>query len=348
MKTSESDLLGKLTEPNYGILKITKDGSIDLSTTTGAFFIAKNTQDELILKKNPNWFLTSDLMPEEVIIKKPSESTDLQNVLLENEWPNLVETTSLLSKDLMDRYQKNNFKKWTRPFDKIFLFQLSKNFVKNEGPELLKYLRKNLNRKNLIDGLSGLSLTEQVFPLGYQLYDEHFPKPDQDIKLSSQFKNKPLQILVCPTRVSKTLQDRIKKVITDAIGVEPQIKFTTLDKIGWHKRTGDYDIYIGTLGLADPDPEGIMSYYLEGITPAIQSGHEPFVNKLDVARKETDPTKRLNLMRALLTEATIKGHILPIFHLSTVGIGREELDFSIIPTSDESVTLSKIRFKRKD
>lgn len=267
---------------------------------------------------------------------------------MENEWPNLIETTSLLSKELTERYQKNNFKTWTRPFDKIFYFQLSKNFVNNEGPELIKYLRKNLNRKNLIDGLSGLSLTEQIFPLGYHLFDEQIPKPEQDIKLPVQFKNKPLQILLSSARVNKKLQDNIKKVITDAIGIEPQIKLTTLDKVGWHKRTGDFDIYIGTMGLADPDPEGIMSYYFEGITPVIQSGHEKFLSKLDASRKEADLAKRFKLMRSLLTEATVKGHILPLFHLSTVGIGREELDFSSIPTSDESVTLSKIRFKRKD
>ena len=347
-KTSESDLLGKLTEPNYGILKITKNGSIDLSVTTGPFFVTKNTQDELILKKNQNWFLVSDQMPEEIVIRKPTESTDSQTVLLENEWPNLIETNSLLPKDLMERYQKNNYKVWTRPFDKIFLIQLSKNFVSNEGPELLKYLRKNLNRKELIEGLSGLSLTEQVFPLGYQLFDEQIPGPEKDIKLPTQFKKKPLQILVCPARVNKMLQDRLKKVIAQAIGVEPQIKLTTLDKLGWHKRTGDYDIYVGTVGLADPDPEGIISYYFEGITPIIQSGHENFLSKLDASRKETDSSKRIHLMRSLMTEATVKGHLLPLFHLSTVGIGRDELDFSSIPTSDESVTLSKIRFKRKE
>ncbi|MGZ3808597.1 MAG: ABC transporter substrate-binding protein, partial [Bacteriovorax sp.] len=322
-KTKESDLLGKLTEPNYGVLKINKDGGIDLSVTTGAFFITKNTQNELILKKNQNWFLASDQMPDEVIIRKPTDAIDLQVVLLENEWPNLVETNSLLAKNLMERYQKNNFKIWTRPFDKIFLLQLSKTFVNNEGPELLKYLRKNLNRKNLIEGLSGLSLTEQVFPLGYQLFDERIPKAEQDIKIPVQFKKKPLEILLCPTRVNKKLQENIKKVITDATGVEPHIKSTTLDKLGWHKQNGDYDIYVSTLGLADPDPEGIMSYYFEGATPPINSGHERFVEKLDASRKETDMVKRLNLMRSLMTEATVKGHLLPLFHLSTVGIGRE-------------------------
>ena len=199
----------------------------------------------------------------------------------------------------------------------------------------------------MVDGLSGLSLTEQVFPLGYHLYDEQIPKIEQDIKLPAQFKKRPLQIL-CLARLNKKLQANIKKVITDAIGIEPQIILTTLDKLGLHKRTGDYDIYLSTLGLADPDPEGVMSYYFEGATPIIQAGQEKFIEKLDASRKESDLTKKIKLMRSLMTEATIKGHILPLFHLSTVGIGREELDFSFVPTSDESVTLSKIRFKRKE
>ena len=133
--------MGKLTEPNYGILKITQNGSIDLSVTTGAFYIAKNTQNELILKKNFNWFSVSDQMPEEVVIRKPTVSIDLPVVLLENEWPNLVETNSLLAKELMERYQKNNFKIWTKPFDKIFLLQLSKKFV----PKKIRQCNSNIN-----------------------------------------------------------------------------------------------------------------------------------------------------------------------------------------------------------
>jgi hypothetical protein len=132
-----------------------------------------------------------------------------------------------------------------------------------------------------------------------------------------------------------------------AIGLEPQFKVTQLDKLGEHKKIGDYDIYLSALGLADPDPEGVMSYYFEGALPVIPQGSESFVAKLDAARRVTDKNKRLTLMRELITEATVKGHLLPLFHLSTVGIGRPGLDFSHVPKSDESVTLSKIRFTAK-
>ncbi len=345
---TEGNLLGKLTEPNFGVLKINSDGKIDLSVTTGAFFVSKNTQDELILKKNPNWFMTSNETPDEIVIRKPSDIIDLQTVLFENEWPNLVETNSLLSKSLMGKYKENGFEVWSRPLDKIFLLHLSKSFVNKNGAELLRYLRKNISRQDLVKGLSGLSLTDQVFPVGYQLHDDKMAEIGPDAKLPERFKKEPLRILLLSKRVNKMLQDNIRKVLTVATGVEPQFTSTTLDKLGERRRIGDYDIYVGSFGLADPDPEGVMSYYFEGATPVVQSGNEKFVQKLDAARKENDLSKRLQLMRALMTEATMKGHILPLFHLSTVGIGRKDLDFKAIPTSDESVTLSKIRFKKRD
>lgn len=88
-----------------------------------------------------------------------------------------------------------------------------------------------------------------------------------------------------------------------------------------------------------------MSFYFKGENPVIPSGDERFVTRLDAARKEQDPRKKLEQMRAIVVDAVCKGHILPLFHLSTVGLAREELDLSSITASDESVTLSKIRFR---
>jgi MarR-like DNA-binding transcriptional regulator SgrR of sgrS sRNA len=343
---SESDLLGKLTEPNFGILKIENGGHINLAVSTGPFFLASQTDKELILKKNANWFSANGSMADEVVIRKPSNDVDLQNVLIREDWPNLVEANSLLSKELMDHYKGNHFEIWTRPLDKIFLLQLSKYFVNQNGPALIKFLRERIDRQVVTKGVAGLSLTDQVFPEGYQLHDQQVPIPEK-VVLPEKFKTHGLVVLYCPTRVNAVLLKNIKEALTSAIGLEPQFKVTQLDKLGEHKKIGDYDIYLSALGLADPDPEGVMSYYFEGALPVIPQGSESFVAKLDAARRVTDKNKRLTLMRELITEATVKGHLLPLFHLSTVGIGRPGLDFSHVPKSDESVTLSKIRFTAK-
>ena len=109
--------------------------------------------------------------------------------------------------------------------------------------------------------------------------------------------------------------------------------------------TGDFDIYFGGYGLADPDPEGVMSFYFEETALWWLPGQRSLLqDSISHGRNQTKQ-KRLSQMRSILGDAFCKGYFLPLFHLSTIGLGRAELDFSSIPTSEESVTLSKIRFK---
>lgn len=342
---ADTELLGKLTEPNYGILKIKADGKPDVSITTGAFYISTGTANELTLKKNPYWYFVNGEMPDEVVIKRPDSAVDASNILLESAWPNLMEVNSLLSKDLMDRYVSENFEIWTRPLDKVFLIQLSNKSARADGPALVRYLRFRLNKKLLTEGLSGFSLASQVFPVGYQLHDETISQTSKDAPMPDVFKKRPVKILVSKSRVNPKLQANLESAFKEA-GLACDFTFTSLDKISENKKKGEYDLYVGTMGLADPDPEGVMSYYFEGDTPVVQAGNESFLKNLDDARKIQDRSKRLKAMRSVMTDATLKGHILPVFHLSTVGIGRPDLDLNLIPKSEESVTLSKIRFKK--
>jgi hypothetical protein len=128
------------------------------------------------------------------------------------------------------------------------------------------------------------------------------------------------------------------------LGVIPPIS-VPLEEISARKVRGDFDLYAGTMGLADPDPEGIMSFYLEGDTPLIPPNGNDYLARLDAARREKNADVKLGKMRGILHDALCEGYLLPLFHLSTIGVGRSELDFRDIPTSDESVTLSKIRFR---
>lgn len=351
----ESGLLGKLTEPNYGILKVGSPNnkndknnvSIDLSVSTGAFYLAKNTKNELILERNSHWFAFSKEVPQEIVIRKPPEKMDVQRVLLEDPWPNLIETTSLVSTDTMSAYKKGGYKIWTRPLDKLLLLQVSRKLVENpEGLALVRFLSKNLDRSLIVSQQVGISLSSQVFPVGYQLHDPRFQLWQDSEKLPARFHKNPIHVLYSNARIPSGLRKGFQLALTKTLGVEPIFESIRLEEMGPRRKKGDYDFYLGTMGLADPDPEGIMSYYFEGDAPVVPSGNEPFVARLDSARKEADPKNRLQRMRELMTDATLKGHILPIFHLSTVGLGRPELDFSKVPISDESVTLSKIRFAK--
>ena len=83
--------------------------------------------------------------------------------------------------------------------------------------------------------------------------------------------------------------------------------------------------------------------------PIIRSTQEcNFVHLLDDARKKEQKSgdERLIAMRSILDKAVTSGHVLPLFYSSSLGIARHEIDLSAIPISDESMTFSKIRFRK--
>lgn len=347
----DSGFLGKLTEPNFGVLKVSSNGKVDLSVSTGAFFLdPSSNQKELTLVRNIEWhrFDASVRAADRVIVRRTPKDTDSQNVLLNDSWPNLIETSSLIGAEYLKKYDLEKFEIWKRPLDKIFHMRLSKRNAKSEGKALIRFLQKKVKPSEFVINLSGFSLTDQLFPRGYQLYDPEFSnKNSEELSLPEEFQGRPLEILISHARVSKALKENIRKAITRATGVEPKFISISLDELTKYEMAGNFDLYAGTVGLADPDPEGVMSFYLEGNTPIISSKGNNYLERLDSARKEKNPEQKLKKMRGILRDAVCEGYLLPMFHLSTVGIGRPELDFSSIPASEESVTFSKIRFRAK-
>jgi MarR-like DNA-binding transcriptional regulator SgrR of sgrS sRNA len=340
-----SGLLGKLTEPNYGILKIIHQHDIDLSISTGPYFLRTNHKNELVLQRNSNWHRFENEVPEKVVIRKPPNNTDPQTVLLIDSWPNLIETSSLISADMLNKYHSEKYEIWKRPLDKVFYLALGKKNVGPDGQALLRYLASKIDVGNLTAGLSGLTPTTQIFPRGYQLNEPRFVPSRDSVELPAQFKNRPVDIVISPSRVPPNLQENIRQTILNLTGHEPHFIVVAVDQIGKIKEQGNYDLYAGTVGLADPDPEGAMSFYLEGKAPVILPDGNNFLDRLNDARLEQDRDKRIIEMRRILNDAVTQGYILPLFHLSTVGLGKPGLDFSGISVSEESVIFSKIRFR---
>jgi MarR-like DNA-binding transcriptional regulator SgrR of sgrS sRNA len=284
-------------------------------------------------------------MPEHIYIRVPGANFDSETVLLKDSWPNMIETSSMINADILDTYHAGDYHVWKRPFDKMGVFRLNPSRSNATSYELFKYLRKSLNRKNLFQNLSGYETTVQAFPKGYPLYDPKFACDDSGAKLPDEFKRRPIQILLSPARINRVLRQNIIDEIERLTDIAPTIISVNLQDLEKSRKLDNYDFYAGTVGMADPEPEGIMSYYFEGNLPTVPPSNENFVHKLDLARKEQNREIRIQKMIAIMTEATCKGHVLPLYHVSTVGIGRPELDFSNVPLTDESITLSKIRFK---
>lgn len=343
--SKDIDLLKKLTEPNFGIVSIGKNDALNLKRSSGAFFLEKESANELILKRSLHWYLAVSNMAEEIIIRRPPAKFDPASVLIRDAWPNLAESTSLMPEEIFKEYQAKDFSIWKRPMDRIFLMELSRKNATPDGAALLQFLHHQINRDGLVEGLAGHLKALQLMPAGYALHDTHFQCPKSVPGLPAAFKNKPLRISYFESRVSPVLLENLRKEILHVTGSNPVMTGVSLADFEAHHQRSEYDVNIGPAGVADPDPEGLLSYYVEGETPVIAPKPVDFLARLDLARKESDAGKKIIAMRKIMTDAVCAGQVLPLFHHSTLAIARDGIDLSQIPTSDESATLSKIRFR---
>lgn len=348
VKAATSGILNKLTEPMYGVLRLTDTGSIDLGTTVGPFTMVASSADELKLAVNRKWFGYDPKMADEVTIRRPAKGEELQASFLKDSWVNLMTSSSLVEEATHAKYKQQQYAIWNRNLDKIFFLSPSLKMTNKDGRELFQFLSQNLNRAALTKGMSGFSLSDQFFPSGYILFDPEFTKQKFTGEAPKKFKQTPITILGADSRLSNTVQASIKGEIKRLTGIEPKFKLVSLSEFEKTRGAGDYDFVAAALPVNDPNVEGAMGFFF-GLTPPIipdaGDGRLAFSKRIAEAKKLDTQNLKNAEYRKVFSDATNAGSILPLFHYSTVVIAKEGMDLSQVPMSDETVAFSKVRFK---
>ena len=110
---------------------------------------------------------------------------------------------------------------------------------------------------------------------------------------------------------------------------------------------GKYDVLIASIPVNDPNVEGAVSFFF-GMEPQLipNSGEGTGDFKArTVAARSWEDKKRNAEYRKVFTQAVVDGCLLPLFHFSSIVVARNGIDLSKVPTSDETVAFSKVRFK---
>lgn len=343
-----TDLPEKLAKPQFGIVKIKNDGRLDLSVSTGAFTLdPSSNRSELILIRNPRWTTKSheSRLPTRIIIRRAPRGLDMTTILQQDPWPNLIETLSIHDVDADFKYSEK-LEMWKSPLNLSLYIQLSERQANERGRSLIRFLRSKLNPLELGKKLTGFTITNQLFPKGFPLYDPLFScQANGEPSLPVTFRKRPLEILITPTRIHPQLRENLKVALTRATGISPKFISVELDESYQRMIRGDFDLYAGTAPIAYPDSEEMASSYFEGKTPLIYSSGNQYLKRIYATRTLKDGPEKIGKTRTILHDAVCDGNILPFFHLSTLVMARSELDLKQIPESDESISLSKIRFK---
>ena len=338
----KSGILLKLTEPMYGLVSV-KDGKLDLSRSAGPFSLKEKSANQLTLIANPSWYMFKKDMPAKVEIKRPTSDMDLMANFENDAWANLVSGTSLMRADTSERFKQKGYRTWQRSLDKVFSLYPSKKFLKSGGAAFVTALAQKMDRKELLSGLSGYSLANQFFPRGYELYSSSEPKI---VSEGPQTKGT-VKILIPGSTFAAAIKENLSRVVHSATGIIASVEIIPITEINEHMKRGDFDILATAIAVADPNFEGAMSFFIEREPAIIQSGEKPndFATQLRAARGLPSSAEPAVRMREIIIHTQEAGHVLPLFHFSSLAIAKPGVDFSQVPNTDETIPFSKVRMK---
>lgn len=350
---SPVQLLRKLTELQTGIVRLKSDGkTVDMSITSGAYFAESATESEVVLRENANWFGYSPAMPRVIRMRTSKGRAMTPDIFLRDPWPNLALVNSVMTSSEKKLLMNSATSLWHPMPDKLYFLGLTKYGVESGASQRLLALRAKVTPEEVVGNLEGAVPARQFFPEGYPLFERQVPEmARRQTSLSAKLEirtKSDYSVVIAKQRVFGELKSNFIGAMKKALGSEPEVREIELSDHNKVMNNSKSDFYFGSIGLADPDPEGALSYYIEGESPIIRSDDaNNFVAMLDQARRQEAGGEqgRLRAMTQLLAAAVNRGHILPLFHATSLGIARGGVDLSPVPISDESVTFSKIRFK---
>jgi MarR-like DNA-binding transcriptional regulator SgrR of sgrS sRNA len=344
-----SQLIHKLTEPMYGVVFVNEDGSVDLKKSSGAFALKKETAQELVLAANPFWYGRDTNMADNIVVRHPPKALEKsdEDAFSADPWPNLIASSSLIPQKIASLYEQKKFSVWNRSLDRVFFLSPAPRLANAEGRTLFQALNQKLDRKTLLDGLSGYHLSQQFFPPGYVIFDREFQAANAVVDIPAPFKGRPLVVLFAEGRMGGALKYNLSETLKKATGIAPTFRSVALADFDKERAAGQYDILVATLPVNDPNLEGAVSFFF-GMTPPLipnaGEGDGNFRARITQARI-LDEEKRNAEYRKVFTQSVHSGCILPLFHFSSVVVARDGIDLSRVPTSDETVAFSKVRFK---
>lgn len=341
-EVTHSGVLLKLTEPMYGLTNL-KNGKINPSVSSGAYYLKSSSDDELILSANEHWYQFNKQMPGSVFIRRPASGLDLVESFPNDSWANLISGTSLMKLSTEAKLSAAGLKTWHRTLDKTFSLFPSKAFIQNGGADFIKLLSTKIKIETLMDGLSGYTKAEQFFPRGYDLWSS-VPVGILEVAPS---KIKKVKIIIPDNFYAVTFKERLEKIVKSETGVSAECELVSLSQINDRMKKGDFDVMATSFAVADPNFEGAMSFFIERQPAPIQSSDAPldFANQTKTARSLATIQERAQSMRTIIVRAQKAGFVLPLFHFSSLTVAKPGVNISSVPNTDETVLFSKVKME---
>lgn len=322
------------------------DKIISNKYTIGTYKISNLSEKNLLLTRNPHSKNITPHSADEIIINLASPAIDIDDFINGNGNTDIIQTNSLMPIENFNKIISSNFPFWTRAFDRVSYLAPIKPYDKNpEGLRaFIRLLGANLN-KHKVETHKFIKRAHSLQPIGYPLHKEiEYASSSEDLKLLP----KSISILVIAGpqfKFQKTIIENEINSIKPDLKIEWIIKNSISEFLEVLSNSSTFDLKLLSFGVADPEAATWMSLVINRKNPFIELKESEIIKFEKIVSNHSEIKKENTNLSKLLNEIGKRGGYLPLFHFSTLSIGKPGLSFENIHELDETVDYGKIIFK---
>jgi len=234
---------------------VNKDGLIKANTLTSGPYKSVSHKNGLIeFKKNDFDFLGHSNRAEKIVYNTKGSRPSNKEFITGDTWVNIIQTSTLMDKELGDLLLEKKLPYWTRSHDRVsHIFPLSSESTKNNKDrlEIMKNFRSCWNKVQIKDLHFNVKKAYSMQPEGYPLFHGQVPI----LKTNKTYKPRKVTVGAAAHRLNYFQQSFIERCFKE-INITVDWKFfdsySALDKE--IEENDDLDFKLANYGVADPQP----------------------------------------------------------------------------------------------
>jgi hypothetical protein len=313
--------------------------------SSGPYRIKSATEDKVILEPNPHDFLAS---PERAtgieITRRGLAPTNPLDLLDSKSRFSIVHSSSLLPEVLAATLSSSGLTTWTRGFDRVSLFRpipTASNELRQKRRTVLKRYLNEWPRFEVPKHVLNVQKASSLQPRGYPLYDPI--KVDASIDGPHLGKIKIVAIKGLEFEYqSGFIVEAFKRLKIDVEWVLCE-NFANVERSIAEDAEIDFELF--SFGVADPEPSTWLSLVLNPDSPFVELAKDDSDTFNSILLRKLSLSDEAEQLRRLLREIGERGSYAPVFHFSSLIVGRRGLKFTAVNELDETVPLPKIKFE---
>lgn len=329
----QESLFQRLGSIFLSIIYLRDNMKINHKISAGPYYFDKFENGLLILVKNK---FVNSTGPDKIIVDTLSNEFNIDDFVNEKTFEDLVQLTSMMKKSDSDKIINAKKPIWSRPHDRVSLIKPLQNKMVRNNRKILQYISQQFIKFEFSELNLNVVKAESLQPNGYPLF--HKLSMKDEIK---EYKPTSISILL-PTSLSSTYHIELLSPFFDKLNIKVHWKTAPKQEfidILFSNKQQKYDFALFDFGVADPEPITWMGLVLN---KNMINSNDDDLKRFETASKKLNKDEQQGILSAILNDAFERGSYLPLFHFSTIVVGKKKINFKNINSTDETINYSKL------